>query len=283
MTPSTSAVTTLMAPPSWSLLSGSAPPAPCRWRGARPDPPGATGLLQGVGGRDVRGGAAGAGQFGQFGHIARSVVAWWRPNPSMVKPVTTTPLSRTRLSGIRGISPEANPTVTNRPPQRMAAGPLGVRPSDRIDDHVGPVAGDLLHPRLEVLGRVVDRPPRLPAPGRAPSSRPRMPPTMRAPSTAPSSTAAGPRRRPRRAPRPTPRLDPGHAAQGVVRRGMGHPEAAAVASSTSGSTGSSDDAGTAICSAKAPNVVDPSPGHRRRRPRRRPPPPGRCRRTHCPP
>ncbi len=38
----------------------------------------------------------------------------------MVNPVTTTPFSRTRLSGILGISPEAKPTVTKRPPQARA-------------------------------------------------------------------------------------------------------------------------------------------------------------------
>jgi len=42
-----------------------------------------------------------------------------------------------------------------------------------------------------------------------------------------------------------------------------------VASSTAGSTGWSDDAGTAICSAKAPNSVDPIPDHPRRCRRRR--------------
>ena len=41
---------------------------------------------------------------------------WWVPKSRIWKPVTEIPLSSTRLSGMRGISPAAKPTVTNLPP-----------------------------------------------------------------------------------------------------------------------------------------------------------------------
>ena len=150
---------------------------------------------------------------------------WWAPNPSMVNPVTMTPLSRTRFRGILGISPEAKPTVTNRPPQRRARSACSAqRPAHRVDDDVRPVAGDLLHPHLEVLGRVVDGHFRaaLEAQGRllGRGCRGHHPgPQHRAELDRGQAHApGGPEHH-----GPLPRLDPGHAAQRVVRRGMGHP------------------------------------------------------------
>ena len=58
---------------------------------------------------------------------------------------------------MRGISPDAKPTVTNRPPRAHGAQRLlRVRAADRVDDDVGTAVGELLDARLEILGAVVD-------------------------------------------------------------------------------------------------------------------------------
>ena len=183
--------------------------------------------------------------------------------------------------------PDANPTVTNRPPQRRARSACSAfGPPTGSMTTSAPAAGDLLDPRLEVLGAVVDRRLGPRARGTAPASRPRRPrPRTRAPSTAAqlhggqADAAGGAEHHD-----PLPGLDPGHAAQRVVGGRVGHARRRRRGQVDRRVDRLERGAGTTTCSANAPTSVEPitrsptaTPVHAG------PDAPARCRRTRCPP
>ena len=173
----------------------------------------------------MRGGAAGAGQGGQFGHVPRPVLRLVAAESLHGEPGDHDALEQHEVERDPGNLPRGEPDRDEPPtPTQGAQRQLGVRPSHRVDDHMRPLAGDLLHPGLEVLGRVVDR--HLGSPGHTerrllgrgcgghhPGPQPG--PELHRGQTHAASGAEHHG--------PLPRLDPGHTAQGVVRRSMGHP------------------------------------------------------------
>ena len=110
-------------------------------------------------------------------------------------PRTMTPLSSTRLSGMRGISPDANPSTTKRLPHLVARSACSAYgpPTGSIDD-VGGAAGELLGPHLEVFGASsrCRRPRRTARQSSSLAGRRRGRDHRARPSASPSSTVASP-------------------------------------------------------------------------------------------